>query len=772
LLESFRGATGQRAVLACCLAGGHNLSGPSLAYLWDHQVSGRPVFPGAGYFEAAGSAAGILAAAGTSGGTAATDAALADLSIVAPLLLPQAASLGPDALILQVSFATATGALALQSVHSGSGKGRPTVHVEASVAFVVARQPQRRGRAAPAAQPQPAPEQLGPGRQLLAQVAGGIRAASFAELGAAQHDDSAVTVSPAVLDCCLQLAAAPAGGSPLRIPAGVSLLLLGSRAGGIAGHGGKSMLAISQPSTDYTLLGGDATFTDYRLARSVSGAAVCSVCEMEARPMGSSAARRKPAPKRYLAAAAVGPPSTLRQEDWLYALDWLAYGSSGRSAAASVAQAVLSASLGVTSVGSCTDVAAAGIAIVQQAAAGSSQGMALITQGGQLGVAAGLDGRPGASGVQAAGLWGLARTVAQELTAVAMQAVDMQRQAVAGTAAAFLALLVPQQPDKLADLLPGEAQVQGSPYGHSVQGGSLLAAVLQRSTIKPMLAPFQLFPQPRGALQNLAPLPVDASAAALAPGQVLVAVRAVGINFRDVLNVLGMYPGDPGPPGGDCAGVVVAAGAGVHRLKPGDAVFGLAGGSLGSHVRCNAQTVTQVNASKGSLHLCLFTSGSPAKGHATLTCLLSATNVVQMPGNLDFEAASTTPTVCITVDCAFRQSAMVRPGDRVLVHAAAGGVGIAAMQLIDALGGTTVATAGSSNKRALVRSLGPSQVLGSRDTAFVSELAEVGGASVVLNSLTSSGMVAGSLAALSAGGRFVEISKRDIWSAARVAQGG
>jgi len=142
-----------------------------------------------------------------------------------------------------------------------------------------------------------------------------------------------------------------------------------------------------------------------------------------------------------------------------------------------------------------------------------------------------------------------------------------------------------------------------------------------------------------------------------------------------------------------------------------------------------------------------------------------------MPTNLSFEEAATTPTVCITVDCAFRQSAAVQPGERVLVHAAAGGVGLAAMQLIEALGAETVATAGSPSKRALVRALGVAHVLGSRDTTFAAELAEVGGVSVVLNSLTSAGMVAGSLAAMNAGGRFVEISKRDIWSAARVAQG-
>ena len=129
------------------------------------------------------------------------------------------------------------------------------------------------------------------------------------------------------------------------------------------------------------------------------------------------------------------------------------------------------------------------------------------------------------------------------------------------------------------------------------------------------------------------------------------------------------------------------------------------------------------------------------------------------------------PTVFVTVDTALNQLAGIAPADRVLVHAAAGGVGLAAMQVIAAAGAAAVTTAGSPSKRALLRNLGSAHVSSSRDTAFVTELTEVSGASVVLNSLTSSGMVAGSLAALGAGGRFVEISKRDIWSAARVAQG-
>ena len=98
-------------------------------------------------------------------------------------------------------------------------------------------------------------------------------------------------------------------------------------------------------------------------------------------------------------------------------------------------------------------------------------------------------------------------------------------------------------------------------------------------------------------------------------------------------------------------------------------------------------------------------------------------------------------------------------------------MGLAALQLVRNLGGTAVATCGSADKRGLVRELGIAHVLGSRDTLFASDVAQLGGASVVLNSLTSSGMVAASLAALTTGGRFVEISKRDIWSAARLAQG-
>ena len=84
-----------------------------------------------------------------------------------------------------------------------------------------------------------------------------------------------------------------------------------------------------------------------------------------------------------------------------------------------------------------------------------------------------------------------------------------------------------------------------------------------------------------------------------------------------------------------------------------------------------------------------------------------------------------------------------------------------------------MATAGSPSKRALLRSLGAQHVSGSRDTAYVEELAaavSAGGVHVVLNTLTSPGMVASAAALLCTGGRFVEIGKRDVTSVARLAQ--
>ena len=118
-------------------------------------------------------------------------------------------------------------------------------------------------------------------------------------------------------------------------------------------------------------------------------------------------------------------------------------------------------------------------------------------------------------------------------------------------------------------------QILTSGAQHAQQGSAQQAGVVHASRLLPLAAakspalsgPYQLLPCPRGSLTNLKPVGVPS----MTPGrgQVLLEVCAVGLNFRDVLNVLGMYPGDPGPPGADCAGLVTAIGTGVRGLCKG-----------------------------------------------------------------------------------------------------------------------------------------------------------------------------------------------------------
>ena len=140
-----------------------------------------------------------------------------------------------------------------------------------------------------------------------------------------------------------------------------------------------------------------------------------------------------------------------------------------------------------------------------------------------------------------------------------------------------------------------------------------------------------------------------------------------------------------------------------------------------------------------------------------------------MPRTLTFSQAASCPTVFITTTL-LTKAIQVAKGNRMLVHGAAGGVGLAALQIIQSLQATAIGTAGSPSKRSLLRQSGVQQVVSSRDLQFVTELASTGGLDAMLNTLTSPGMVAGSVAGLSLGGRLVEISKRDIWSPARLAQ--
>lgn len=214
------------------------------------------------------------------------------------------------------------------------------------------------------------------------------------------------------------------------------------------------------------------------------------------------------------------------------------------------------------------------------------------------------------------------------------------------------------------------------------------------------------------------------------PGQVEIEVLAAGINFRDVLNVLGMYPGDPVPLGNECAGVVTTAGPGVVVPRVGDTVLGVAIGSLGSHV------------------------------------IVDARLVVPKPPTLSLVDAAATPIAFLTAAYALDHLAGMKAGDRVLVHAAAGGVGLAAVELARAAGATVFATAGTEEKRAFLRERGVEHVFDSRSVDFaegVRHATRGAGVDIVLNSLSGE-FIARSFDVLANGGRFLEIGKRGIWS--------
>ena len=220
------------------------------------------------------------------------------------------------------------------------------------------------------------------------------------------------------------------------------------------------------------------------------------------------------------------------------------------------------------------------------------------------------------------------------------------------------------------------------------------------------------------------------------PGEVAIRVRATGLNFRDVLIAMDLYPGatDVGALGGECAGDVVAVGPGVTRFAVGDAVMALAPGGF----------------------------ASTAIAHAEL--------VLPKPAQRSYTEAATIPAAFMTAWHALYDLAHLAAGERVLIHAAAGGVGLAAVQLAQRVGAQIFATAGSPEKRAYLQSLGIEHVLDSRSVGFadaVHTLTGGQGVHVVLNSLADELIPAG-LRTTARGGRFIELGKRGIWSQERV----
>ncbi|MFF7246351.1 SDR family NAD(P)-dependent oxidoreductase [Embleya sp. NPDC008237] len=320
----------------------------------------------------------------------------------------------------------------------------------------------------------------------------------------------------------------------------------------------------------------------------------------------------------------------------------------------------------------------------------------------------------------AAGLWGLVRAAAGEHLG-RLRLLDLDR-----------------HPDSAAAV---PAALAGGEPHLALRGGAILAPRLApirpEDALEPPAppAPWRLDVTEPGSIDNIALLPAPEAAAPLAPGQVRIAVRAAGLNFRDVLIALGGYPG-AARIGAEGAGRVLEVGPDVTELAVGDRVMGLLPGILGSHAVVDHRMLTPI------------------------------------PAGWTYAQAATVPVAFLTAYHGLIELAGLRPGESVLVHAATGGVGTAAVQLGRHLGADVYGTASPAKWPTLrAQGLADDRIASSRTLDFEAgfRAATAGrGIDVVLNSLARE-FTDASLRLLAPAGRFVEMGKTDPREPAAVA---
>jgi acyl transferase domain-containing protein len=239
-------------------------------------------------------------------------------------------------------------------------------------------------------------------------------------------------------------------------------------------------------------------------------------------------------------------------------------------------------------------------------------------------------------------------------------------------------------------------------------------------------APVQLEVSEAGMLENLRWVPLERVAPG--PDEVEIQVQASGLNFRDVLSALKMYPGKTGALGAECSGVVTRVGKDVVKLRPGDQVMAIAPGGFSTFVTVRSDHVSF------------------------------------LPAGLSLVEAASIPVAFLTTLYGLHRLARIKAGDRVLIHAAAGGVGLAAVQLAQRAGAEIFATAGSAEKRSHLQALGVNHLFDSRSLDFANEImnrTDGRGVDIVLNSLAGE-FIAKSVSVLAPGCRFLELGKRGI----------
>ncbi|HET9623707.1 MAG TPA: SDR family NAD(P)-dependent oxidoreductase, partial [Kofleriaceae bacterium] len=323
---------------------------------------------------------------------------------------------------------------------------------------------------------------------------------------------------------------------------------------------------------------------------------------------------------------------------------------------------------------------------------------------------------------------------------VAVSADDAAPDPVAAAVWGFVRSAQAEYPDRIAivDLAPGAEvaawcvadEPQLAVRGEHAYAPRLVAA--GEPALAVPAAAWQLVSTTPGTLDGLVVRALAADALRPGPGQVALAVRAAGVNFRDVLITLGMYPGaGEAPSGGEGAGVVTALGDGVDDLRVGDRVLGMFPAAMASDVVADRRLVAP------------------------------------LPAGWSFADGAAMPIVYLTAWHGLIELAGLAAGQRVLIHAATGGVGEAAIAIARHVGAEVFATA-SPGKWPVLRAAGldDDHIASSRDLGFAERWA---GAEidVVLNALAGP-FVDASLGVMRRGGAFIELGKTDLRDAAAI----
>jgi len=335
-----------------------------------------------------------------------------------------------------------------------------------------------------------------------------------------------------------------------------------------------------------------------------------------------------------------------------------------------------------------------------------------------------------------AALWGFARTLMNEASNYTVRLVDLHAPDALESIAAALSRELAQPDDETEIVLSASGAQNGARYAPRLRLKPR-PMVDQATSIEDPTLRFAF--QTPGQLRNLhwealpRTLPDE--------HEIEVEVHATGLNFRDVMYALGLLSdeaienGFAGPTLGlEFAGVVLNVGDKNSSFVAGDRVVGFGPSSFSNRV------ITRANA------------------------------ISLIPENLSFAEAATIPSTFLTVYYALHQLAQLQPGEKVLIHGSAGGVGIAAIQIAQWIGAEIHATAGSDEKRDFLRLWGIEHIYDSRSLSFADEIlakTEGKGIDVVLNSLSGEAINC-NFRVLKPFGRFIELGKRDFYENTKI----